>query len=402
MKQLLVILKRSAKNSRVTLVAGALVGALTNVYAVQAVMVFLVLTFVVFGVAVFDQRRSTKQLRISEAESTALLRPSPGALTAVRHSNKNHLVVGEFVEIVAHPNLNTAVRSADAGWMPAEIVVELADKVFDVEGLLNLSGGLREFDPPNGIKYSLVSVPFVTEESPRLELVLEETDYFTVNSVKDFLLLHPELQPRFGSVVLEENRIPSSLCLHYVVRTSDGSILCMRRSRGMAYHGGLWSITGEEQISDQDLGMKHPVEKLFVRALCEEVFRLRNTAAPQDVRPILDESLSYLRILSVGIELPLYNPAIVGLAQLSIDVSELRDKLLKANHVHSINAGYDDEGDLFVLSKQEASSLLRDGVATVTGLFSGRVEGLSVDALHPTSRYRLFRVMRTILRRTLQ
>jgi hypothetical protein len=402
MKQLIGILRKSAKNSRVTLVAGALLGALTNVYAVQAAAIFLALMVFVFGLAFFDQRRSLQQLAISEEEIMRLLKPSPEALAAIHKSNKNHLVVGDFVEIVPHPNLNTATRAADAGWSPAEIIVESNDRKFDATELLELSGGQKEFDPPNGIKYALASVPFVTEESPQLELILNETNYFTIQTAKEFLQAQPQLQSKFGSVVLEDNRIPSSLCLHYVIRTADDSILCMKRSGGMAYHSGLWSITGEEQISDHEIGKQAPIEKLFKRALCEEIFQLRNDSALQDVMPLLEDDLRFLRILSIGIELPLYNPTIIGLAQLSIDVSELRKKLIKRKRNVTLNVGHDDEGDFFVLSKNDAAKLLRDGTASVTGLFSQQVENLTADLLHPTSRYRLFRVLRTTLRKSLQ
>jgi len=402
MKQLIGILKRSAKDSRVTLIAGAFFGALTNVYAVQAAVILLALMVFVFGFAFFDQRRSLKQLAVSEEETMGLLKPSPEALIAIHKSNKNYLVAGDFVETIPHPNLNTATRAADAGWSPAEIIVELDDREFDANELLELSGGQKEFDPPNGTKYALVSAPFVTEESPRLELTLNETNYFTVQTAKEFLRAQPQLQSIYGSVVLEDNRIPSSLCLHYVIRTADDSILCMKRSGDMAYHSGLWSITGEEQISDHEIGKKAPIEKLFKRALCEELFQLRNSSALQDVMPLLEKDLKFLRILSVGIELPLYNPTIIGLAQLSIDVSELRQKLIERKRNVALNAGHDDEGDFFVLSKNDASKLLRDGTASVTGLFSQRAENLTANLLHPTSRYRLFRVLRTTLRKSLQ
>lgn len=395
MKQLIGIFRKASKDSRVTLVAGAFFGALTNVYAVEAAVILLTLMVFVFGFAFFDQRRSLKQLAISEEEIMGLLKPSHEALTAIHKSNKNHLVVGDFVETIPHPNLNTAARAADAGWNPADIIVQLDDREFDAKELLELSGGQNEFDPPNGTKYALVSAPFVTEESPQLELTLNETNYFTVQTAKEFLRAQPQLQSQFGSVVLEDNRIPSSLCLHYVIRTADDSILCMKRSGGMAYHSSLWSITGEEQISDHEIGKQAPIEKLFKRALCEEIFQLRNSSALQDVMPLLEDDLRFLRILTVGIELPLYNPTIIGLAQLSTDVSELRKKLIERKRNIALNVGHDDEGDFFVLSKNEAYKLLRDSSATVTGLFSQRPESLTASLLHPTSRYRLFRVLRT-------
>lgn len=402
MKQLIGVLRKSAKNSRVTLVAGAFFGALTNVYAVQAAVILLALMVFVFGFTFYDQRRSLKKLAISEEETMRLLKPSRDALTAIHESNKNCLVVGDFVEIVPHPNLNTATRAAEAGWSPEEIIVETQDREFDATKLLELSGGQKDFDPPNSIKYALVSAPFITEESPQLELILNETNYFTVQTINGFLRSNPKYQSEFGSVVLEKNRIPSSLCLHYAIRTADDSILCMKRAGGMAYHSGLWSITGEEQISDHEIGKKGPIEKLFKRALCEEIFQLRNNSALQDVIPLLEDSLKFLRILSVGIELPLYNPTIVGLAQLSIDASELRQILIERKRNVTLNVGNDDEGDFFILSKNDASKLLREGTASVTGLFSQQVENITENLLHPTSRYRLFRILRTTLRKSLQ
>lgn len=401
MKQFTSVLRKSAQDSRVTLVAGALFGALTNVYAVQAAIILLCLVVYVFGRAFVDQRLALKRLEISKNEIDNLLKPSHDALAAVRRSNMNHLVCGDFIEITPHTNLNTAIRAADAGWNPSEICVELSGRSFDVKELMTLAEGPKDFDPPNGRKYSLVSVSFVTEESPQLELVLHETDYFTVATAKEYFKVHPELLPDFGNVIPQHNRIPSSLCLHYIIRTNDNDILCMKRLGGMAYHSGLWSISGEEQISDHDVTKRSPIEILFKRALCEEIFQLRNSAALQDVMPLLERDLSFLRIISVGIELPLYNPTIVGFAQLSIGTSELREKLLDRRRDITLSADHDDEGEFFTLSTNEASKLLHSGKATVSGLFSQRDETISEDALHPTSRYRLFRILRTTLRKSL-
>lgn len=382
------------KDSKVLFIITILTGLVAKLFASEAVYLFLLILTGFFLHAVWLNYITTTT---TTEKNDAILRPNTEARIAQNKSNKNYLIAGDFIETTPHPNLDTAIRLVDAGWHPSDIKVYLEDNKFDAEEILRLSGGIKEFDPPNGTKYALVSDPFVTEESPQLELFLRETDYFTIRTVKEFFGKKPELKSKYGSVVLRENRIPSSLCLHYIIRTSNGDFLCMRRAIGMAWHNGMWSFTGEEQISEHDIAQQRPIEKLFKRALCEEIFQLRNSKAPQEVISLLEEDLQFIRILSVGIEFPLYNPAIIGLTQLSINTVELRRKLVERKKDISVGAGSDNEGDFFIMSKIEALNLLLHGRASVVGLFNQeKVENITPELLHPTSRYRLYRTLKII------
>ncbi len=55
-------------------------------------------------------------------------------------------------------------------------------------------------------------------------------------------------------------------------------------------------------------------------------------------------------------------------------------------------AGADSEGSLFVLERDQIDPLLEEGLATVRGLYDGRVESIRLDQLHRTSLYRLWRL----------
>lgn len=391
----------SAKDARVTLIAGALSGALINIYPVVAIIALLILIVIVFILAFLDQNKSLKKIEIQDEEIKKLLKPDQQALLAAKNTDFNLLVVNTLVELVTHPNMNTGVKLSNIGWDPKNIDVEVLNIDFDGEEILDRAGGKMPFDPPNGTKYVLSNMPFVIEESPVLKLELIETDYFTIETIKRFFSDNPGVINEFGHVLPTENKIPNSLCLHYIVRTNEGKILCMKRMDGMTYHCGAFSITGEEQLSEIDLKSHYPIDALFKRALCEEIFHLRNTDALADAVSSLEEHFEYLRIFSLGTELPLYNATLFGIAQLKIDIDDLC-KIMQERKIGVEMGGDEDrEGAMYILTVDEAMLLLKDGAATVTGLFSGKDMHVFDNALHPTSRYRLFRLLRTIKRKAI-
>jgi hypothetical protein len=87
------------------------------------------------------------------------------------------------------------------------------------------------------------SISLVTLDSPALVLDLQRTDYFTLMSILPSITQNSRLRMKFGSLHPPLNHIPHSFCLHFVVRFSDGNILCMRRHPKASYHKNLWSFS---------------------------------------------------------------------------------------------------------------------------------------------------------------
>ncbi|MEH6462501.1 MAG: hypothetical protein V7771_01070 [Shewanella psychromarinicola] len=394
-------LLRAVKDARFTLLMGWLLGALTNIYPLYAVISFAVLASGVFIFVYIDNRKELKQIGISDVEAKNLAGAENGAVSAASKTNLNLLVSGKAIEIACHPNVNAAVRPDKVGWDPKDIEIEQTDLEFDSKVLIERAGGLIDAEPPNNRKFCLVNTPFITSESNHLKLTLKETDYFTIETVKAWLKDNHELADIYGHASPEISRIPSSLCLHFTVRLSDGEILLMKRSNGMSYHENKWSASGEEQISDSDLSAEYPIDNLFKRALGEEILHLGDIENfPENIRAI-ENHIKYMRMYSIGTEWPLYNPALFGMIQLKDDRNSLRESLIARKFGSEYSGHEDREGIFYTISNDQAYELLSSGKTIAKSLFNNTEEVIESQSLHPTTRYRLFRLLRTLKRNKL-
>ncbi len=194
-KQLRDFVNIISKDRRVIASFGVFVGALGEMLLIPA---FLLLAYFVFR-AYKEHLISKEKNDLTQREIKNLLRPDNGAIKAVRKANKNYQVVDKLIEIQPHPNLNNAVSLENAGWNPGDetqLVVEYEDKEFNLNSFRTKMGN-KKYDPPNNKKYCLVNVSFVTEESPLLELTIENTSYFNIRRVKDFLKENPAGEQKF-------------------------------------------------------------------------------------------------------------------------------------------------------------------------------------------------------------
>jgi hypothetical protein len=256
--------------SLVSWASGYALGALTGIYPWPSVIAFGGVTLF-FGVIALRNSLRAFQVRDLTPWELSLRDPDNDAAAAVTRSNEHYLVVGQAIETIPHPQLNSRAGLEDVGWGPADVKLTDRQSEFHAGELASRAGGVKEWDPPNGVKFSLVATSFVTSDSPRLSLATERTDYFTLRSLLPLIKTSPPVRAEFGHLDPSRSRIPHSLCLHYIVRFSTGDVLCMRRDPRAAYHGNLWSFSGEEQLADRDFEAAQPCLSLFQRTFCEEV-----------------------------------------------------------------------------------------------------------------------------------
>jgi hypothetical protein len=394
-------LARVGANTLLIWIVGFALGALTNIYPLHSLIVFGALSAVLLFIVVRDRVKAVQPSKLSEWENT-LRQPDRYAAAHVARSNEHFLVVGQAIEVLPHPNLSTRATIDELGWDPAEVQVNDLQEQFNAEELLDKAGGYREFDPPNGIKFSLADTSFVTEDSPVLTLDLRSTNYFTLMSIMDTFTNNPDLRAEFGNLTPDSNRTPHSLCLHYIVRLSDGDCLCMRRHHKAAYHGGYWSFSGEEQLLESDLLSSYPMQSLFRRTFCEEVLALRdeNPATLEDRWQVASQIVQNMRLWSIFVEEEIFTFTFLGMYQLNVNMQQF-----VSFHNELINrdmGNRDREGDFFIVSQSTLKNLLFNGQCNVKSLLADEILTIRAENLHPTSRYRIFRLLRAVYRRPLQ
>jgi hypothetical protein len=392
--------KHTERNPALILILGFAVGALTNIYPWYSAIVFIVLFLFLMIPVIYDMVKENRRSLYSFREQ-GLLQPTQHAAAFVARTNDHYLVVGQAIEILLHPNLSTRSEISELGWCPEDIGIKDLQTIFNADTVLSKSGGYKEFDPPNGTKFSVSNCSLVTTDSPNLSLELTRTNYFTLKSVLPTLISNPDLRAELGNLDPALNLIPHSLCLHYIVRfLGTGDVLCMKRSLKTAYHGNLWSLTGEEQISQNDFKSGFPALSLFQRAICEEIFPLIENAPLEERWKKVSPFIESMKLWSLFVEEEIFNFTMFGVCQLKGGISDFI-----AAHNRSIDEGgsKDGEGKFFFVSQDGLLELLKIGKCTTRPLFSEteKEQLITAENLHPTSRYRIFRLLRAIHRKPL-
>lgn len=242
----------------------------------------------------------------------------------------------------------------------------------------------------------------------RLELQL--SDFYTVSSFLSTIAENEDLRHSLMSIYPDGNRIPNSLCLHYVLRTSDGYYLLIERNSSVSYEKERVSFSGEEQFKPEDLATDgyNPFDACALRALMEEVYpRLGfgvNSAEGRD----LWQRVQFVRCLSFFLEEKFGNYALLCFIQLKDDSDSLRRAFKEGMARTDKKYRVDREGTRFLASEDEIQSFLQEGKMTVSGLNDEGRKLLVVTpgmeeqaapgakALHASSGIRLYAIARIL------
>lgn len=391
--------KRLSTNTLFTWIVGFALGGLTNIYPKECLVLFIILTCVYVLKIVWEEHQISLPTHPNNFEKI-LRAPDENTVDYAKTFEESHFLVEKIIEIIPHPYLHTKAKLTDMGWQPRTIAVKETQKKFQTKKFLQTIGGIKKFDLPNRVKYSLVNALGANTDSPTLSLELQHTDYFTIQSAMAALKVSPSLLSSFSSIVPKENKIPHSLSLHYIVRFTDGAVLVTKRDEGIRYYPGAWSFSGEEQLSEFDVKAQYPIDSLFQRAFCEEILPLSDTDSLRENFEKAKESIESMSVMSVFFEQEIYNFSLFGVYQLNIDAEDFVE--LYNKFVNGSSGNRDREGSLFLVPQKELFDLLSQGKCMAEGLFNHRSVTIHQDDLHPSSRYRIFRLLRAVNKRPFQ
>lgn len=372
-------------------IVGAMLGSVANILPTIVLGLGTILSLVRFSWLAFDRVQSAKVAAVSHLAAEAIKRADEHALGVSRKANEAYLVVGKNIEILAHPNLNTMASFRSLGWDVGEVGARNLHQGREFSQLLDCVGGLREFEKPNGLKYGLATRPFITLDAPIPHFDFYTTDYFTIRSVMEHLKDDPHLRYEFSDPDPARHGIPHSVALQYIVRFVDGDLLCLRRDERTAYQAGRWSFSGEEQLNESDFAHDSPIEALFKRALCEEVFAFRddNPGTLSRRWDKISQHVEIMRLWSVFLEEYVGHFQIFGVCQLNTTAEQY---FREYEGLVEKGLSRDIEGKLYTVSPSEAEALLVNGSCHVREFFRPVTAKLEDQNLHETARYRLWRL----------
>ncbi len=266
-------------------------------------------------------------------------------------------------------------------------------------------------------KYSLVGLDpqyNILDEGHRIALRLESTDFQTImaclgriGNVEDvsgrLLTDRAVTRALHGNPEPQSNRVPNSLCLHYMLRFADDRYLSIHRHGGVAYDKLRISVSGEEQLQNSDFRQDFDSDTMgrwAHRAVLEEVFPGRGHDVDNPEVQSLRERIDWVRCLSLIYEERFCNFAVVALVQLNCAVEEYVEIYRKSLRYAANFADY--EGNRYWFGEKDIGDFFHSGrlrlrpfVASGAEIFAVSNTALESDSssrvfgLHSSSLYRL-------------
>lgn len=260
-------------------------------------------------------------------------------------------------------------------------------------------------DKWNEKKYILGKMmPYVTDRAD-LELELIESDWNHVIPYTRFVVNSDAVRHKFSffdplrGMIPANNLVPSSLCLHVIASFEDNSVLAMNRSpgveayrnaeRAVAAKGHNISISFEEQLSELDFPenrSKNSAEDWVRRALCEEVFPLRDKYRKDAKNSwnLINDYVSSMKVWGLIFEETVAGWSIMAHVRLSMPWQEFRSIYLNmAKFAEDVR---DPEGNYLVIPAQEIHNLIQSGECHGHSLSNDAQKILlSTDSLHASS-----------------
>jgi hypothetical protein len=212
------------------------------------------------------------------------------------------------------------------GWSLRDVRIEYSGLFFDLgdqrapyDDFMARNKTLFVDDRP---KFALAVNPTAFTDQPTLVLKLVQTKYSEVQFYRDCVAT---VQSKRDQLILDVVRstggigFPSSLCMHSVVVTADHKVLLTKRAPKVRYYPHTWSVSVEENLSEDDLkpGNDGAILRWAKRFLLEELGVAEKYYEDRN-----------LRVLAVFLEGDILNCSLAAVFKLSVEQEEL-DQLLK-------------------------------------------------------------------------
>ncbi len=241
-----------------------------------------------------------------------------------REINPGPPIYGNAKSIEIHPD---GVKHAASGWPLSMVKLLYTNEAFALpeehsQSYRNYADDKADEFQRDGDKLCLALLPKVYSDGDKeLTLRVVNTKYSVVRYSNEFIATNPEMREAALQQLYVDRRVTfaNSLCLHSIIFTADTDPLCLivRRNKDMAWHGGKWAASLEEQIQIDDLKgtAKHGILGKWTARLLDEEMSLYEEDG--------HFSLDNCKLLSLFLEGDILNIALCVIIKLSLTRQQL-------------------------------------------------------------------------------
>jgi hypothetical protein len=333
---------------------------------------------------------------------------------AERFNAGDRWITGPVIEVFSHPFLDGGHPLAEAGWAPNQVrfvdggpldtsailsdprVVQSFERAEALREAQNKGTALQL---PDNDKYALADTSAPFHDTTDLTLTLKSTKYFSILRTRPALESIPEVWMDYGNILPRGNRIPQALGMQFSALFGGREILAIYRDINTFPFPNTWSFSGEEQVDKSDLQWDEPdrMKRALLRTAQEEIFplaRIYDRDKLLSAMNIVERYIRSMRIWSVFLEGPTATFQIFCVYAFDFSIDEYAD-LVKG----MIRRGLGQtsrEGLYFSVGLADIPALLRGQNIEARPIFGGEPVSVAPDKLHPTSRYRLVRLLNVL------
>jgi len=339
-------------------------------------------------------------------------KPSPDALRFAEHHNgSDRRIIGPVIELFRHRHLESSLPLEALGWKPEEILM-INDGSIDTSSIESDPRVRRAFEASeeariaqgkgtalqgdNNPKFAVsdISTPF--HDVSTLTILFKQTDYFSVLRTRPAVADNAEVRFEFGSLTPRDNLIPGAAGIQFATLFTDGQILTILRDSNTFPWPNTWSFSGEEQVDRIDFLWETQDRMKFtlLRTIQEEIFPLGRIYEKNQLLKAMQMAARYvsgMRVWSVFLEEPTATFSVFCVINLACTVDDYRKAVIEM--VTRGLGEMSNEGKYFAVPLCDTPGLLQGQTLEATQVFGAHRVSVHPDRLHPTSRYRLLRLL---------
>ena len=323
--------------------------------------------------------------------------------------------IGSVIETHGNPFLESKAAVEEMGWPPERVLLKLRKGRFDARAILADTAVIESFEKresqrigrgegtslklPDGTKYVAVdaSSPFL--EVDDFAVTLQETRYFDILRARPAIEESFDVRLRYAHTDPEKSRVPQALGVQFIALFADRELLVIRRAKDTFPWPGTWSFSGEEQCAPIDVSWDEPVRmrNFLLRTAVEEIFPLARRLEPAELLEVMrmvEPYVKSMRTWSLFLEVPTVTFSFFSVFTFELSIKEYEDRVKEM--VHQGLGQSSREGRYFSVPVAEAAHLIKGNAILASPLFGGNAIELSPSLLHPTSLYRLTRLLESM------
>jgi hypothetical protein len=269
----------------------------------------------------------------------------------------------------------------------------------NAETLRAAEGKGTALELPDNDKYAIADTSSPFHDITNLTVTFKRTKYSSILRSRPAVSSFLDVWMKYGHVHPSGNQIPQAAAIQFSAVFGGFEILAIHRDKHSFPFPDTWSFSGEEQFDGSDSQWDEPdrMKYAMLRTAQEEVFplaRIYDKTKLLKVIEIVEPYIRSMRLWSMFLEGPTATYSVFCVYEFDFGMDEYAD--LVRGLVRRGLGQTSREGKYFSVNLADVPTLLKGDGVPARPIFGGEPVLIPPEKLHPTSQYRLVRLLNVL------